>query len=147
MLICMYHPVPVYLHVPTSTGLPECTILYWFTWMYHPVPIYIQYMFTCMYHLVPVYLHISSTCLPACVTVHLHVPSSNCLSACTVPVHLYVPSSTSLPVCIINYLFTCIRVRWDSWKKYRILPQLYLAVKFNFRNISLNKFFDPRPFW
>ena len=31
-------------------------------------------------------------------------------------------------------------------KKYRILPQLYLAVKFNFRNISLNKFFDPRPF-
>ena len=38
------------------------------------------------------------------------------------------------------------RVRWDSWKKYRILPQLYLEVKFNFRNISPNKFFDPRPF-
>ena len=46
-----------------------------------------------------------------------------------------------------KFITTCIRVRWDCWKKYRIPSQLYLEVKFNFRNISPNKFFDPRPFW
>ena len=28
-----------------------------------------------------------------------------------------------------------------------ILSHIFLVVKFNFKNISLNIFFDPRPFW
>ena len=45
------------------------------------------------------------------------------------------------PVPKVNEFTIYNRVRWDSWKKFRILPQLYLAVKFNFRNISQISFF------
>jgi hypothetical protein len=37
------------------------------------------------------------------------------------------------------------RVRWDFWNF--VLPQMYLEVKFNFRNIPCTNIFDLRPFW
>jgi hypothetical protein len=60
-----------------------------------------------------------------------------------------MPSADSLDTCLGQLLVEalCSRARWEKKIARGILAHIYLEVKFKVKNISVNNFFDPRPFW